>query len=211
MATATTADLIRRRVRTGHDPMLAARLRTGDPDAFAQAYRRHNRRLARLIAAQLPDEHRDEVQDLIQDTFCAAIAAPTAFRTDDVYAVLRALALHACTNRDTAATMTRCTGRAIAAASPVPGGGEDTDACPAPMPAALASYRDLRAAVATLAPPQRRVIELLYLDGHPNAAVARLMRRPASAVAALRERGLAQLREYLAGTDRAAGPAVAQH
>jgi DNA-directed RNA polymerase specialized sigma24 family protein len=119
--------------------------------------------------------------------------------------------MNACTHRNTAAAMTRRTVHAIADASPVFGAGEDGETGPAPMPAAVVSYRDLRAAVATLAPPQRRVIELLYLDGHPHAAVARLIRRPANAVAALHERGLAQLREHLTATGHRAGPAVAQH
>jgi DNA-directed RNA polymerase specialized sigma24 family protein len=192
---------VRRRVR-GEDPVLAAWLRTGDPDAFAQAHRRHHRRLAGVIAAHLPTRHRDSVsglvQDLLQDTFCAAIASPAGFADADVYRVLRRLALRACT--------------AHATASPVDAQLTDTrladtavDPTADRLPTAPVSHLGLRDAVAALAWPERRTIELLYLDGHPQAAVARLMRRPVSAIAVLHRRGLAQLREHLAHAQRGTG------
>jgi RNA polymerase sigma-70 factor, ECF subfamily len=190
--TATTAGRVRRRVRSGDDPVLAAWLRTGDPDAFAQAYRRHHRRLAGVIAAHLPSRDRTSgtslVQDLVQDTFAAALADPAVFADADVYRALRRLAVRACATHATASPVdTRL-------ADPVTN--SDRDAVPA-VPISRPALRD---AVATLALPERRTIELLYLDGHPQAAVARLMRRPVSAIAVLHRRGLAQLRQHLART-----------
>ena len=183
---------VRRRLR-GEDPVLAAWLRTGDPDAFAQAYRRHHRRLAGVIAAHLPSRHTSSVsglvQDLLQDTFCAALTNPAVFADADVYRALRRLALRACTAHATASPID--TGLAEPSADPATG---------ATVPVVPVSRPALRDALAALAVPERRAIELLYLDGHPQAAVARLLRRPVSAIAVLHRRGLAQLREHLGHT-----------
>jgi len=182
---------VRRRLR-GEDPVVAAWLRTGDPDAFAHAYRRHHRRLAGVIAAHLPSRHHTSVsglvQHLLQDTFCAAITNPAVFTDTDVYRALRRLAVRACAAHAAASPIdTRLT-------DPVTNSNRDT------VPAVPINRPALRDAVAALALPERRTIELLYLDGHPQALVARLMRRPVSAIAVLHRRGLAQLREHLART-----------
>ncbi len=177
----------------GEDPVLAAWLRTGDPDAFAQAYRRHHRRLAGVIAAHLPSRHTDSVPglvpDVLQDAFCAAITNPTVFADADVYRVLRRLALRACTAYATANPVhARLTDNPVTAT-------EDEA-----VPAVPVGHPALREAVAALALPERRAIELLYLDGHSRAAVARLMHRPVSAIAVLQQCGLAQLRAHLGRT-----------
>jgi DNA-directed RNA polymerase specialized sigma24 family protein len=183
---------VRRRLR-GEDAVLGAWLRTGHPDAFAQAYRRHHRRLAGVIAAHLPSRHDasvgDLVQDLLQDTFCAAIGNPAVFADAHVYRALRRLARRACTAHATANRVN------TQLADPATTTGRDT------VPAVPVSRPALRDAVAALPVPERRTIELLYLDGHPQAAVARLMRRPVSAIVVLHRRGLAQLREHLGHTE----------
>lgn len=197
-STATTDRGPVRRFR-GEDPVLAAWLRTGDPDAFAQAYRRHHRRLAGVIAAHLPSRRTDSVpglvQDLLQDTFCTAITNPAVFADADVYRVLRRLALRACTAYATANPVhARLTDPSTVEATVV----EDEAVLVVGHPA-------LREAVAALAGPERRAIELLYLDGHSKAAVARLMHRPVSAIAVLQQCGLAQLRAHLGRTAPAEG------
>jgi DNA-directed RNA polymerase specialized sigma24 family protein len=92
MATTET----RRRRTVGDDPALAARLRTGDPAAFENLYRRHHQQVARYVTARLAGRHPDAVDDLVQDTFADAIAEAGRF-DDDVFGCLLRLAARAVT------------------------------------------------------------------------------------------------------------------
>lgn len=183
--------------RPACDSVLAQRLRAGDPVAFEQLYRRHHQRLARLVAARLAatrGSDDDTVDDLVQDTFCTAIADPAAFVDDDVYGCLRRIAIrHA-----RAAHRRRVTGVETLFA--------DNAHLDNPVEAPRGDAEALWQAVAGLAPDQRRVIELLYLDGQPKSSVAQAIGRPTVAVARLRRRGLARLRQQLTGNHHASVP-----
>jgi RNA polymerase sigma-70 factor, ECF subfamily len=199
---ATTRNHRRRSV--GDDPALAARLRTGDPAAFEQLFRRHHRRLTRYVAARLAGRDRDAVDDLVQDAFCDAIAQPAQF-SDDVLGCLLRLAARACTRhlwdsrRHARAAYTVYEDRT----SPAAGSGQPT------APAPTVGRMQFTTALARLAPDQRRAIQLLYLDGQPRPAVAALMGRSIEAVRALQRRALRQLQQQLAADQPAepTGPA----
>ena len=191
MATTTTQR------RTVGDPALAARLRSGDPAAFEDLYRNHHQHVTRYVTARLAGHDRDAVDDLVQDTFCAAIADAARF-DDDVFGCLRRLAARACTRHLSAARRHTPAVYAI---------DDDHPAASGDQPAALADWAmpagriDISQALARLAPDQRHVIELLYLDGHSRPQVAATIGRSVNTVRTLQRRALHHLKQQLAGAD----------
>jgi RNA polymerase sigma-70 factor (ECF subfamily) len=191
---ATTATQRRRTV--GDDPVLAARLRTGDPAAFEHLYRHRHQAVARYVSARLAGRHRDAVDDLVQDTFADALAEAARF-DNDVFGYLLRLAARAVTRHLWA---TRRHARAIYAVyeNHPAAGGEPVE----PVDwAAPAGRIEVSQALARLAPDQRRAIQLLYLDGQSRPQVAAAIGRSVTTVRTLQQRGLHHLKQQLAGAD----------
>ncbi len=188
-----------RRRSTGADPALAVRLRTGDPAAFDELFRRQQHRVARFVAGRLAGRDRDAIDDLVQDTFCDAIADPAQFGDDPLGTLLR-LAARACTRHTRSSQAERRHTRAaytIYEDRTSPDGGDPASIRP------VVGRLEFTHALAQLAPDQRRAIELFYLDGQPHPMVAALMGRSVTAVKSLQRRALHHLKQQLA-TD---GPA----
>ncbi len=188
--------------RTFGDPALAARLRSGDPAAFEDLYRNHHQHVTRYVTARLARHDRDAVDDLVQDTFCAAIADPAGF-DDDVFGCLRRLAARACTRHLSAARYHTRTVYAIDDDHLAASGDQPAAPTDWAMPAGrIETGRiEISQALARLAPDQRHVIELLYLDGHSRPQVAATIGRSVNTVRTLQRRALHHLKQQLAGAD----------
>ena len=154
------------------------------------------------MTARLPGHDRDAVDDLVQDTFCAAIADAARF-DDDVFGCLRRLAARACTRHLSAARRHTPAVYAIDDDHPAASGDQAAALADRAMPAGrIETGRiEISQALARLAPDQRHVIELLYLDGHSRPQVAVTIGRSVNTVRTLQRRALHHLKQQLAGAD----------
>jgi len=176
-------------------PALLRRAQAGDTHAFGALYLAYRDQVTRYVAARMRDRDRDAIPDLVQDVFCDAFAelhgADANSADSNVHGWLMRLAARACTRHG---WRVRRWFRAVYTVRD-----ELTRAAPAPFPghrsAALAgSVRlDFTRALARLAPGQRQVIQLRYLDGLPRDHAARHMDRTANAVRMLERRALRRL------------------
>jgi RNA polymerase sigma-70 factor, ECF subfamily len=140
-------------------PVLVARLRAGDRDAFDRLYRQHVAAVTRYVAARLGGRDRDGVDDCVHDAFCDVLTDPTLIGADPLGSLLR-LAARAVTRhgwsqrRYVRAAYTVYADTAAGAA-----GGH-----PATAAATAAGRLRIRHALARLSDEQRRTVQLRYLD-----------------------------------------------
>ncbi len=180
------------------DARLVARHQAGDPDAFAELYRRHAaatyRRLSRILG---PVPERD---DLLQEVFLALHRALPRFRGDAAVATL----IHRIAINIAYEHLRRARRR------PPP---SLDDACfddliaPTASPEAQATTRqDLArvfACVARIKPKKRIALMLRLVDGMSFDEIAGLVSASPQAVAKRVQHGQRELDEMLARTDRA--------
>jgi RNA polymerase sigma factor (sigma-70 family) len=185
----------RRRDTTGDRAALVARLHAGDRDAFEQLYRQYRPALTGWVAARLRHEGRDAVDDCVHDAFCAALADPTHISAD-VPGSLRRLAARACRAHRCTPGQVRITD--LLYVDPI--AAADDDPAGDPPPPAQRRRVWIGHALDRLGDEHRRVIELRYLHGHPQAVVAALMDRPVAAVQTLQRQALRHLRAQLTAT-----------
>ncbi|MEV6931387.1 RNA polymerase sigma factor [Dactylosporangium sp. NPDC051485] len=184
-----------RRPVTAADIVLAARLRAGDRDAFADLYRSTVDDLTRFVAARVWRRDRDLVEDFVQEAYCLALAEPHRIEPD-LRGSMRRLAARAMTNhswsqrRYLRAARTIYTDRTVT--SPAVG------TRPGPVAGrtiAAVTLTRFPQALARLTPDQRRAVQLRYLDGQPRTAVATQMGRTVDAMRWLEGRALRRLHE----------------
>jgi RNA polymerase sigma-70 factor (ECF subfamily) len=178
---------------------LLRRAQAGDRDAFGELYLAYAPNVRRYLTARLHHHDRDAVPDLVQDTFCAALHE-LRHAPDDLPGWLIRLAARMCTRHAwsqrrylrAALTIGEQQQRHQPSASPVPVGSRATATPPR-----------LAQALAELHPDERRALQLLFLDGQPRQATARLMDCSLWALRQTRNRALNRLAARL-GADAAA-------
>jgi len=176
----------------GADVALVARLHAGDRDAFDQLYRTYRPGLTRWVAAQMHGrDHAAVDDDCVHDAFCAALADPTRIGAD-VRGSLRRLAARACRAHRPTPGQVRITDLVYVEANATV---DDDLAGESTQPVQRRAW--IGHALDRLGDEHRRVIELRYLHGHPQAVVAALMDRPVAVVQILHRQALRHLRAQL--------------
>ena len=181
------------------DIVLAARVRVGDRNAFADLYRSTVDRVTAFVAARVWRRDRDLVDDLVQEAYCLALAEP--YRVDpDLIGSMYQLAARAMTNhswsqrRYLRAARTLYTDRTATTTTSATAGPVDRRTIAAITRASTPNGGFARA-LARLTPNQRRAVQLRHLDGHTRAEVAARMDRTVDAVKLLERRALRRLHE----------------
>jgi RNA polymerase sigma-70 factor (ECF subfamily) len=160
---------------------LIARVAAGDDVALRELFTRHAPMLAARLRVLLPAS---DVEDVLQETFLAAWRGAARYQPTGPYAAW----LWGIARRQAALLLRR---RGPAAAT-LPDLATATDT----MQDAL-SRVDLERAVATLAPAEREVWRLVYLEDRPVAEAARLAGVPPGTVKSRAHRARRLLREAL--------------
>ncbi|GAB3861846.1 RNA polymerase sigma factor [Dactylosporangium cerinum] len=177
------------------DLVLAARVRVGDRDAFADLYRHTVQRVTAFVTARVHRSELDLVDDLVHDAYCLALTKPHRVGPDlvgSMYALAaRALTSHSWSQRRyLRAAHTVYTVRTADAAP----GPADRRAITAVAHSGV-SNGALSAALARLTADQRHAVQLRYLDGYSRGDAAVRMRRTVAAIESLERRALLRLHE----------------
>ncbi|MBZ5735568.1 RNA polymerase sigma factor SigM [Nocardioides sp. TRM66260-LWL] len=197
--------------------LLAAHV-AGDPDAFAELFRRHRDRL--WAVALRTCGHREDAADALQDALVSAYRRADGFRGDSAVTTwLHRIVVNACLDR-LRATRARRTealpddleeyGARRADARGVEPGIED----PAELSVRDDRRRRVVAALATLPDEQRAAIVLVDLEGHSVAEAADILGCAPGTVKSRCSRGRARLLPLLEGLREDAGqspPATGNH
>lgn len=170
---------------------LAARLRGGEQDALAEAYRRHSRLVHTLALRALGNHH--DAEDVTQQVFVSAwrgrhgldpaqgpLAAWLVGITRNAIADLQAQ--RARTVRDL---------HAVAA--------QASNTAQAPLDGAVADRVLVAGALASLGEPRATILRLALGEGHTHEEIARRLGLPLGTVKSHVRRGLLQLREMIKG------------
>ncbi len=167
------------------DEILAQRA-SEDLDAFTELYNRYLCRLFRFVRSQTPDDATAE--DLTAHTFFRALTSAGTFKGDGSYRAWLFRIAH-----NTIVTWRQRRTRFPVVVEEVP---EHTD--PSSSPANLVLEREQRAlvwgVVSTLAPAQREVLSLRYLEDLSAEEIARVTGRSRGAVRILLHRARNSLR-----------------
>ncbi len=172
------------------DLELHRRVAAGDRQAFEELYRRYSASAYGLALRVIGQDAL--AQEVTHDAFLALWRAPEAF--DPARGAFRAFFLSLVHHRavDAVRREERLRRRTERASNLEPVRGEDV-AEDVVETAYLASRRgEIRQALATLPPDQRKVIELAYFDGHTQARIAELLDVP---VGTVKTRTLAAMRK----------------
>jgi len=176
----------------------------GDPDAFAELFRRHRDRLWAVALRTLGD--REDAADALQDALLSAHRAAPRFRGDSAVTTwLHRIVVNSC--------LDRIRRRQAHPTVPLPDGNSDPDRPTGVEPAAPVTDHDtalvVREALARLPEDQRAALLLVDVQGYPVAEVAVLLGIAEGTVKSRCSRGrarLAMLLGYL--RPRAAGAGV---
>jgi RNA polymerase sigma-70 factor, ECF subfamily len=179
----------------------------GEPDAFAELFRRHRDRLWAVAVRTLAD--RDEAADALQDALLSAHRAAAHFRGDSAVTTwLHRIVVNAC--------LDRARRRQAHPTVPLPDASRQPDRgrrTGPPEPAAPAPDHDtalvVRQALASLPPEQRIALVLVDVQGYPIAEVASILSVAEGTVKSRCARGRARLAAML-GDLRPAGPPAAR-
>jgi RNA polymerase sigma-70 factor (ECF subfamily) len=159
------------RARRPIDAQAIALLRqaqAGDREAFGRLYADHVARVHRYVAVRMRDRDRDAVPDLVQDTFTAALEELHRAH-EDVAGWFIQLAAKMCTRHG---WQQRSYLRTVLTVAEQQRSQAASMTAPAPH---KATQQRIAQALASLAPQERRTIQLRYLDGHPQQTTARIM------------------------------------
>jgi RNA polymerase sigma-70 factor (ECF subfamily) len=143
----------------------------GDPEAFAELFRRHRDRLWAVALRTIGD--REEAADAIQDALLSAHRGAARFRGDSAVTTwLHRIVVNAC--------LDRIRRRQAHPTVPLPDGGHQADGSVGGVePAAPATDHDtalvVRQALAALAPEQRAALVLVDVQGYPVAEAAAIL------------------------------------
>ncbi len=182
----------------------------GDPDAFAELFRRHRDRLWAVALRTVGD--REEAADALQDALLSAHRAAGRFRGDAAVTTwLHRIVVNAC--------MDRVRRRRAHPTVPLPDGTRSDDGPgPGPEPAAPAADHDtalvVRQALAALPQDQRAALILVDVQGYPVAEAAAILGVAEGTIKSRCARGRARLAVLLghlragATGNRNAGPHV---
>jgi RNA polymerase sigma factor (sigma-70 family) len=183
------------------DLELHRRLSTGDRAAFDDLYRRYGAAahgLALRVTAQ-----EALAQEVVQDAFLALWRAPQAF--DPARGAFRSFFLSLVHHRavDVVRREERLRTRSERASNLEPVRGEDV--ADAVVEGAYLSVRrkQVREALTTLPPDQRRVVELAYFGGYTQARIAEALGIPIGTVKTRTLAAMRKLRRALSGEDGA--------
>lgn len=172
--------------------LIAAHL-AGDPEAFAELFRRHRDVL--WAVALRTTGNREEAADALQDAMVSALRAADGFRgRSAVRTWLYRIVVNACLDR-----LRRSTARPA-----VPLGDHDVADPRDPM-LGSAHRLDLTRALATLSPGQRAAVVLVDAHGLPLAEVAEILEVPVGTVKSRCARARAHLARELGGPDGRTG------
>jgi RNA polymerase sigma-70 factor (ECF subfamily) len=181
------------------DLELHRRLSTGDRDAFDELFHRYGAAahgLALRITAQ-----EALAQEVVQDAFLALWRAPRAF--DPARGAFRSFFLSLVHHRavDVVRREERMRTRSERASNLEPVRGEDV--ADAVVEGAYLSVRrkQVREALTTLPPDQRRVVELAYFGGYTQARIAEMLGIPIGTVKTRTLAAMRKLRRALSGED----------
>jgi RNA polymerase sigma-70 factor (ECF subfamily) len=181
------------------DLELHRRLSTGDRDAFDELFHRYGAAahgLALRITAQ-----EALAQEVVQDAFLALWRAPRAF--DPARGAFRSFFLSLVHHRavDVVRREERLRTRSERASNLEPVRGEDV--ADAVVEGAYLSVRrrQVREALTTLPPDQRRVVELAYFGGYTQARIAETLGIPIGTVKTRTLAAMRKLRRALSGED----------
>lgn len=169
------------------DPDLVAAHVAGDPEAFAELFRRH-RDVLWAVALRTTGNPEDAA-DALQDAMLSALRSAATFRgRSAVRTWLYRIVVNACLDRL----------RRSAARPAVPLGGHDT---PDPADAITRTGQrvDLLRALATLSPGQRAAVVLVDAHGLPVSEVAEILEVPVGTVKSRCARARAHLAKELGG------------
>lgn len=165
----------------------------GDPDAFAELFRRHRDRLWAVALRTLSDH--EEAADALQEAMVSAFRRAGSFRGEAAVTTwLHRIVVNACLDR-----VRRRRPRPV---DPLPG--DDDDPLGSRMPAApdttdrSATNLDVAAALARLPVEQRAAIVLVDLEGYSVADAATVLGVPVGTVKSRCARGRARLLPLLA-------------
>jgi RNA polymerase sigma-70 factor (ECF subfamily) len=173
----------------GDEALLRAHV-DGDPEAFAELFRRHRDRLWAVALRTMGD--REDAADALQDALLSAHRAASRFRGDSAVTTwLHRIVVNAC--------LDRIRRRQAHPTVPLPDGGRgaDPDRPPGVEPAAPAVDHDtalvVRQALAKLPVEQRAALVLVDLQGYAVAEVATILGVAEGTVKSRCARGRARL------------------
>ena len=176
------------------DAELLRRHCAGDPDAFAEIFRRHRDHLWAVAVRTMSDA--EDAADALQDALISAIRHADSFRGDaKVSTWLHRIVVNAC--------LDRLRRRAAKPTVALP----DNDHTPVGIRDEFSdndTAADVRAALATLPFDQRAAIVLVDIEGYPVDDVAAMLDVPSGTVKSRCARGRAKLMPLLAHLQGAA-------
>jgi RNA polymerase sigma factor (sigma-70 family) len=179
------------------DLELHRRLSAGDRGAFEELYRRYASAaygLALRVTAQ-----EALAQEVVQDAFLALWRAPDAY--DPTRGVFRSFFLSLVHHRavDTVRREERLRRRTERASNPEPVAGEDVAEDVVDAAYLTARRKEVREALETLPPDQRKVLELAYFGGSTQARIAEELQIP---IGTVKTRTLAAMRKLRNALER---------
>jgi RNA polymerase sigma-70 factor, ECF subfamily len=188
----TTPDSGSRQSDEPTDKQLIARHVAGDPDAFAEIFRRHRDRLWAVALRTLADP--EEAADALQDALISAFRNAGQFRGESAVTTwLHRVVVNAC--------LDRVRRRQVRAAEPLPEddrAGELAAARP-PDPAEAQELRiDIMKALDTLNADQRAAIVLVDMEGYSVEEAAQILDCATGTIKSRCARGRAKLMPLLA-------------
>jgi RNA polymerase sigma-70 factor, ECF subfamily len=170
------------------DVTLLHRHLDGDPDAFAEIFRRHRDHLWAVAVRTMCDT--EEAADALQDALISALRHAQSFRGDAKLSTwLHRIVVNAC--------LDRLRRRAARATVPLP----DDDQAPASARDEFAdrdTSADIETALATLPIEQRAAIVLVDIEGYPVDEAAAMLEVPTGTIKSRCARGRAKLVPLLA-------------
>jgi RNA polymerase sigma-70 factor (ECF subfamily) len=172
------------------DLELHRRLSLGDREAFEELYRRYSSSAYGLALRVTGQEAL--AQEVVHDAFLALWRAPEAY--DPLRGPFRTFFLSLVHHRavDTVRREERLRKRAERVSNLEPRAGEDVAEDVVEGAYLLARRREIREALETLSPDQRRVVELAYFGGYTQARIAEELGIP---VGTVKTRTLAAMRK----------------
>ena len=175
------------------DEVLVARLLQRDAAAFAALYDRHSRMAFGLAYRMLNDP--SAAEDVVQEAFLSLWRQAASFQPgrSSFRTWLLSIVHHRAIDR-----LRRAQHREVsdAALEGLPDRPDETIDIEHEVAASIESEQ-IRAAVGTLPPDQRRAIELAYFGGHSHSEIARLLGIPVGTVKGRLRMGLQKLRTSL--------------
>jgi RNA polymerase sigma-70 factor, ECF subfamily len=147
---------------------LIAAARLGDEDAFAELYRQHAG-YVRVIGRSIL--HKNDVEDMCQDTFLLAFTRLDSFVGNSQFRTwITRIAINQC-------LLTLRHGRQVSNGESylVPLDAANVDAIVDSQLEAVPARLDLDRLMRVLAPIQRRILQMAYLEGMPDLEIAEVL------------------------------------